>query len=417
MEVIKMEEKKAIKCPLCDKNAKFKDIFFKDRVFASGDVFEFKALKYFGEQDYARGNCIMDLKQCCECGYIYNFAFNNDKMMKVYSSDTYYQQKNFTPRLNETLLNIKEKIQSHANKEDVFLEIAPGLCDLFLALAKESKFIYSVDPSPMTSLVNKLENVIHIKDFFNAAKLKRNIKHEINFIIFRHLLEHIENPRFFLKEVVEFLKIGGKIYIEVPNTLEIFEHKKFYELFHDHCGFFQKNTLINIMGDLGCKLIDEHFLYDEQWIGLFFEKTSENKPTHLSFKIFEEEDYFTESIKQLNNYLSDYKNIALMGGGIHSNTIIEFITQENLKNIKICFDLNPEKQGRYLQNSEIQISSTNRCNLEKIDCILMCMSLHEKKVFENEILDFIKSGLAPNLKAVILTAKEIKLIKIEDRNG
>ncbi|EAL7595703.1 SAM-dependent methyltransferase, partial [Campylobacter jejuni] len=101
-------------------------------------------------------------------------------------------------------------------------------------------------------------------------------------------------------------------------------------------GFFQKNTLINIMGDLGCKLIDEHFLYDEQWIGLFFEKTSENKPTHLSFKIFEEEDYFTESIKQLNNYLSDYKNIALMGGGDtfeHNNRIYYARKFEKYKNM------------------------------------------------------------------------------------
>lgn len=85
-----------------------------------------------------------------------------------------------------------------------------------------------------------------------------------------------------------------------------------------------------------------------------------------------------------------------------------------MKNIKICFDLNPEKQGRYLQNSEIQISLAKSYNLEKIDCILMCMSLHEDKVFKNEILDFVKSGLTPNLKAVILTAKEIKLIKIKD---
>lgn len=410
MENLKTGE--VINCPLCGKNAKFRNVFFKDKVFAAGDVFEFKALKYFGEQNYARGDCIMDIKQCCECGFVYNFAFDNDKMMKVYSSDTYHQQKNFTPQLNKTLFDIKEKIKSHANEEDVFLEIAPGLCDLLLALAKESKFVYSVDPSPMSFAVNKLENVTHIKDFFNAVNLKKEIKHEINFIIFRHLLEHIETPRIFLKEVIEFLEVGGKIYIEVPNASEIFEHKKFYEFFHEHVGFFQKNTLINIMSDLGCKLIDEHFLYDEQWMGLFFEKVSESKATHLSFKIFEKED-FAESIERLNHYLLDYKNIALMGG-IHSNTMIEFITQENLKNIKICFDLNPEKQGRYLQNSEIQISLAKSYNLEKIDCILMCMSLHEDKVFKNEILDFVKSGLTPNLKAVILTAKEIKLIKIKD---
>ncbi|EAK9927794.1 class I SAM-dependent methyltransferase [Campylobacter jejuni] len=405
-----------LKCPLCNKNSEFKSVFFKDRVFASGDVFEFKPLKYLGDRDYGKGNCIMDLKQCCKCGYIYNFAFDKDKMMQVYSSDTYYQQKNFTLRLNENLLNIKEKIKTHADQNSVFLEIAPGLCDLLLILAKESKFIYSVDPSPMSFIADQLDNITHIQDFFNVKSLKSQIKHKIDFIIFRHLLEHIETPRKFLEEVVEFLEIGGKIYIEVPNTLEIFEHKKFYELFHDHVGFFQKNILINIMSHLGCKIIDSHFIYEEQWMGLFFEKISEKRIQNLPFKIFNDEKYFVESIERLNNYLLNYENIALMGGGIHSNTMIEFIEERNLKNIKVCFDANPEKQGRYLQNSEIEIVLMNKANLENIDCILMCVPLHEDNVFKNEILEYIKNGLMSNLKAVVLTAKEIKLIKFKDED-
>ncbi|MBK1963762.1 hypothetical protein F2N14_02120 [Campylobacter novaezeelandiae] len=46
----------------------------------------------------------------------------------------------------------------------------------------------------------------------------------------------------------------------------------------------------------------------------------------------------------------------------------------------------------------------------------MTMPVVEEKVFENEILNFKKQGLAPKLKAVILSAKELRLVNLKE-NG
>lgn len=136
---------------------------------------------------------------------------------------------------------------------------------------------------------------MHIQSFFEAKKIRSILKDEkVDFIVFRHLLEHIEKPNEFLKEVVDFLDFEGKIYLEVPNTLEIFKHKKFYDFFHDHVSFFEENTLVNVLSKLNCVLIDKHYSYNEQWMGLIFEKRSDVKELNLEVKFFNEKKLFSK---------------------------------------------------------------------------------------------------------------------------
>lgn len=127
-------------------------------------------------------------------------------------------------------------------------------------------------------------------------------------------------------------------------------------------------------------------------------------------------NYFQREVKMLNDFLKSFENVALMGAGIHSNTMLGFIDEKNLVKLKYCFDLNPEKIGRFLQNSDIEIMEITKENLKDIECIIMAMPVVEEKVFENEILNFKKQGLAPKLKAVILSAKELRLVNLKE-NG
>lgn len=52
-------------------------------------------------------------------------------------------------------------------------------------------------------------------------------------------------------------------------------------------------------------------------------------------------------------------------GGIHANTILAFISDENLKRVKMAVDLNPEKSLRFLQNSQIPIVQPTDENLKR----------------------------------------------------
>ncbi|EAK6248889.1 class I SAM-dependent methyltransferase [Campylobacter jejuni] len=315
MEIIKMEEKKAIKCPLCY------GIQNKISIHSKRNIYESVAIlnnypTHCNEEKYCIGNAHIDLFQCVECGYIFNKSFSFDKIKNIYEQDnTYYQQKYFTNRLSQHILKIKDSILKYSKKSDIFLEIAPGQGDLLLALSKEAQICYSIDPSTLSDKYCICDNIIHVKSFFDK-NIVYKLKHKINFIIFRHLLEHIDTPLTFLQDVADLLEENGMIYIEVPNANDIFKFRRFIDLYHDHCGYYQKGVIANIMKKLNCELVEEVYYFEEQHMGLFFrKKISNNQKYFYSLYNNSLKHQIFNDIINFNTILKHYNTIALYGGG------------------------------------------------------------------------------------------------------
>ena len=356
-----------------------------------------------GQKQYCLGTSTITLIQCPKCSYIFNSTFDLEAIAKEYQSQGYYSRKIVSKVMNENIQSIKNTILRYINQDSVCLEIAPGSGDMVLALIDFVKYFYTVDPSLVSLEFEKANNLQHIQAFFNYKTIKETLQHKVNFILFRHLLEHINTPLNFLKDVVDLVENNGIIYIEVPNIEEFIKHKRFYEIFNDHCGYYQKNTLINTLENLGCTFLDEIFLYRGQHMGLFFQKKENpNIKKQCDFIIYPNlNNLFNENIILLNQLIQPYKNIAIYGAGAHGNTIATFLSQENLQNIKKCFDLDKRKQGQYLQNSAIQIVEPNKQNFTDIDCIIIAAPLYEEEVQHS----LRERGFKGN---IILTEKEIK---------
>lgn len=286
--------------------------------------------------------------------------------------------------MNSNIKTIKNTISKYLNQDSVCLEIAPGSGDMVNALIYDVKFIYTIDPSLVSLEIEKANNYKHIQGFFDYETLKDKLEHKIDFIIFRHLLEHINTPLEFLKNIVNLLEDKAMFYVEVPNINEFIEHNRFYEIFNDHCGYYQKAVLVNTIHSLGCELVDEIFLYRKAHMGLFFRKNKEfSNSQKLQFTIFDEKlsVNFNQNAKKLNDFLGIYKSIAIYGSGHHGNTIITFIECQG--SLKKCFDLDKRKQGKYLQNSEIIIEEPTMENFKDIDCIVIAAPLYEEEIVKS----------------------------------
>ncbi|UWU97573.1 class I SAM-dependent methyltransferase [Campylobacter jejuni] len=368
-------------CPLCH-NSKIKETLFVARnAFISSSKLDNLAQR---KNLTGRGGATVTLTQCQICGYIYNSTFDLNKTSKEYQSEGYFSRKIVSRAMSNNIKMIKDKCLNYINKNSICLEIAPGSGDMVNALIHDVKFIYTIDPSLISLEMKHIGNLKHIQGFFNYNILKDKLEYKIDFIMFRHLLEHINTPLGFLKDVVKLLENNGIIYIEVPNIEEIIEHKRFYDIFNDHCGYYQKNVLINTLKSLGCEFIDEIYLFRGQHMGLFFRKnTNIHDINKLDFKLFDKNIYtsFQENIRKLNNLLHDYNNIAIYGSGAHGNTIITFI--DNPEKIKKCFDLDIRKQGMYLQNSSIIIQEPNVKNFKDLEVIIIAASLYEEEIIKS----------------------------------
>ncbi|WP_337207713.1 class I SAM-dependent methyltransferase [Campylobacter molothri] len=203
---------------------------------------------------------------------MYNLTFNLEKISQEYQSEGYFSRKIVSKAMSNVIKTIKDKCLKYIDKNSVCLKIAPGSGDMVNALINEVKFFYTVDPSLVSLEIENINNLKHIQGFFDCDILKSKLEYKIDFIIFRHLLEHINTPLDFLQNVVNLLENNGIIYVEVPNFNELVKHNRFYEIFNDHCGYYQKNILINVLQSLGCEIVDEIFLFREQHVGLFFKK-------------------------------------------------------------------------------------------------------------------------------------------------
>lgn len=334
-------------------------------------------------------------------------------MLEAYALD-YYPQKSFTPRLSKHTLSIKDKILSYVGKDKVFLEIAPGHGDLAFALSKEARFIYTIDPSTTSKNYEKTSNMKHICGFFEKEFLKKELKHKVDCVIFRHLLEHICTPREFLEDIIGFLDLNDVIYIEVPNAFEIFHHKKFIDIYHDHCGYYTKETLISTMNALGCEFIELIELFEAQHIGLFFKKTCKSKELVLPFVCYDLQllKHFSLVLESLNKICDSYKNLALYGSAAHAHNLINHLSKENLAKIVCAFDLNEDRIGNYLLHSKIPIKNPYHSDLKSIECILMAMPTHETFAFENEIMTFAREGKFQG--DVVKTARGVELFRIKN---
>ena len=352
-----------ISCPLCGDIKDKISLYDIDNVFVSNTLFSDKNYDELSKMkevknSYARGDCSISLQQCVNCGFIFNHKFNLEKMIAAYSSDDYCQQTNFTKQLNKHIIDTAENILSYIeyDKNTCIAEIASGQGDLTRALSQYVGHIYSIDPSPISNCIKDIKNVEYVQTFFNYDLMASKINKPIKLIVCRHVIEHIDKPREVLRDIVRLLEEDGILYIEVPDMQEIIEHIRFCDIYHDHCGYYQKNTLINIM-----------------------------PPNSVA-------NLFYQAIASINNIMKNYKSIGIYGAGGNSNTFLNSVDDCNLMKIVKAFDKNEKKWGNFLQNTNIKIVEPSENSLKNLDCIIMVMPICEDIVFEREIVPFIQNG-------------------------
>ncbi|WP_337211082.1 class I SAM-dependent methyltransferase [Campylobacter molothri] len=336
---------------------------------------------------------------------MYNLTFDLEKISQEYQSKGYFSRKIVSKAMSNVIKTIKDKCLKYIDKNSVCLEIAPGSGDMVNALINEVKFIYTVDPSLVSLEIKNVNNLEHIQGFFDCDILKSKLEYKINFIIFRHLLEHINTPLDFLQNVVNLLENNGIIYVEVPNFSKSVQYSRFYDIYNDHCGYYSKNTIINIMLKFNFVLLQDIILHNGDILGLIFKKEA-FKLQHAPYPIelFNNiTENFNFNIQKLNISLTKYNSIGIYGAGSQGCSLPCFIDQINCIKIKKCFDLDKRKQGMYLQNSSIIIQEPNIENLKDVEIIVIAAPLYEKEI--------IKSLREKGYKGdIIAIEKEIKIL-------
>lgn len=225
---------------------------------------------------------------------------------------------------------------------------------------KHGWFCRGVEPSPAAKTAWDKYGIETINDFFKKGQFNEA---EFDFVVAKHVIEHVSEPLRFIQEMADIIKPGGYLYIEVPNSYQSLQETYFPEFHIDHISYFTLPSLVNLISLIGSfEIVHLESTYAHMkfpFIHLLARKAGINKKQSTWFSDFSIEfaidrfkvnyPIFIDNLKDLKNY-----KIGLWGAG-SCGTQFAIDGEWKEENV-IVVDPAKVNQGKYLTVTGHQVN-------------------------------------------------------------
>ena len=233
-----------------------------------------KRIKKYWTKDWFK------IDKCSDCGFVFvnprmndkaTYEFYNQEWINIYNENKFYSKdvnnlNDADVRENTEIFNLLYK--NILSKDGNILEIGPGGVGAFLKCAMDKG--YSVtgvelgeeNCNLLRELLGEKANIIqstledaHLEsDYFVGCSM-------------RDVLEHIPNPKTFLKEVNRILKLNASFTIQIPNVegfiYKIAKQHHTVVFPFEHPNYWSPKAITKILNDTGFEVEKiEHFATD-----------------------------------------------------------------------------------------------------------------------------------------------------------
>ena len=234
-------------CPFCKKDKTSKFLVSKKFPYFTTPINNISKMK-IKKKNYHKYFDDLKYHYCKICDHVFLIKSPNYKVIeelyKKFYSYPSAMSGDFLPTRDDAFLNFLNKYLGNNKKKDCsFFEIGCYDGYILYQLKKQGfKNVSGCDPSEGAKIA--LSYGLDVKnEFFNVKK----IKNKYDFIIARHLVEHLDNPFKFLKSLENIIYKNTKIIIEVPNG-EFYLKKGLVEVFsHQHIHLFNKFSMQSLV--------------------------------------------------------------------------------------------------------------------------------------------------------------------------
>lgn len=249
-----------------------------------------------------------------------------------------------------------------------------GCGDGFFAqmLEKNGAKAIGIEPSETAFQQAKARNIQVIKAYVND---NFNIKRKFDGFVACQVFEHISDPGNMLKNIKKFIKEESFGLIEVPSLVKAMKDSRFYDFFPDHVAYYSPTSLAYMLQLNGFDVISVQHTANDEYITAFIRFTNRSGLTEN----FQQEFY--EYKKEFSNFFNKLANkkIILWGAGAKGISSLSF-SDVNPKNILFCIDSDPNKEGRYLPGSHIQVVSPSVLDKTKADIIIVTAMMYKDEI-------------------------------------
>ena len=334
-----------------------------------------------------------DLVLCAHCGLVFNLSFQRDKMR--YSPD-YENSLHFSPRFQRFAKNLALDMMDtfHLENKNV-IEIGSG-DGFFLSLLSHlgAKHGIGFDPGylpPSQRAADQRGDVVEDENLQFFKELYPNPQVELDFppdfILCRHVLEHLEDPLNLLQEV---RAEDVPVYFEVPNFGYILEHFSYWDILYEHHLYFTRPALTYLFRKAGFHVRRLRETFGGQYLSLEALPVESDTPP-VKTRADEIEPLLTETLEfgrtfqqikaQWQEFFSAHadQNTPIVVWGIGSKGII-FLNHIAPSTIRYGVDINPRKRGRFVPGTGQEVVSPDFLKNFQPQIIILMNQLYEKEI-------------------------------------
>ena len=216
----------------------------------------------------------------------------------IYNPDNYHTVSSSSQGSVNAINNFYTFIQKNLQEgSECFIDIGANDTMLLKKFSSYATQLIGIDPN----VSSDDKNIICIKDYLENVDLSSYTKNKKTFIS-SHTLEHIYDPREFMKILSESSTEEDQFFFQFPSLDLLIRDSRFDQIHHQHIHYFSIQSLSQLIAEFGFQLTD-HYLDPDHYGTLMvaFKKTSK------TIKIFEYESFYTpDEIKnRYSNFISD----------------------------------------------------------------------------------------------------------------
>ena len=351
-----------------------------------------------------------DLKYnfCKICNHIFLIKLPNIKIInELY--EKYYSYPSailgeFTPSRDDNFLNFFKTYlrKKKALNSELFYEI--GCYDGYILYHLQKlgfKNVSGCDPSRGANIAKKFG--IRVDKVFFDVNLPKFKKNKCDYIISRHLLEHLEKPEKFLNDIEKITNENSRIFIEVPNG-DFYLKNGLVEAFsHQHIHLYNKYSMHKLIKKTNLSI---DFIKEEE-ANIYFILSYKNnfkkiKKKNLIKKFLSN---YEKKKNQIQSIIKKFQNkkIIFYGAGGFSCAAIH-LYKINKNNVYKILDSDSKKVGNQFLDLDISVQN-NQQFFGKNSLIIIT------SYYTNDILKLIiKKKLSENIMTI---HPNVKLKKIK----
>jgi 2-polyprenyl-3-methyl-5-hydroxy-6-metoxy-1,4-benzoquinol methylase len=335
-----------------------------------------------------RGN--IKLAFCPVCSFIMNLEFESSRLEYT---QAYGNPLHFSPYFQDYAQSLAERlVEQHNlhNKDIIEIGCGDGYFLQLLCQVGNNRGV-GFDPAYVEQEKHgaSRDRVKFVHDFYS----ERYRDYQSDLIVCRQTLEHIHNPKGFLKTLRRAIgnRVDTHVFFEVPNATQIFRRLFVWDIIYEHCSYFTSLSLARTLSSSGfrvCELTEE---FEGQFLCVHARPGDQGAPHPDQEHPGEVNRVASDIASFAANYQSKvekcrYKleqvecrgQLAVVWGA--GSKGVSFLNALKELQIEFVVDINPRKQGMYIPGTGQQIVRPEFLRDYQPDVIVVMNPIYRREI-------------------------------------